>query len=555
MSSVSALTRNSISNVRNIGRALRSQSRFKILFIFMFGILFELGLFILFLDGFQLLSRFSATGLLIVPKLFALFFFGMGLMLVFSACVSSYTTIFRSDEIPFLLVRPFSMSEIVLYRFAASTVLSSWAFLFIMLPFVMAFAIHQEVSPLFVVWTAVYSLPFLIVCSAIGSLATMLVVRWWPKSRFTRYFMLLAAGVVIAAVHLAGRSISATDIGSNLALSRLVPGMRFASNELLPSFWFSEGILSITRSQWSRGIMFWLLLASHAGVLTLIVEKAGSAMFYEAWQRVSSGSSGSARGSIPGSIVKQALFFVKKDVKAMIVKDVKTFCRDPMQWSQALIFFGLLALYFSNLRTFNYHTYAREWRNLIAFLNVFSVSAVMCSLGSRFVYPQLSLEGHGFWILGLAPTSMTRILVAKFASSVAGMSILSVGLMLLSASMLEASLTTKVVSSVIALAVAFAVCALSTGLGGVFLNHEAKNPAAIVSGFGGTLNLVFCLCFMLAAILPFAVIFHLRLGGMLANSSYLKAMSAASAWLLLITVTATWVPLVMGIKSLARREY
>jgi len=42
------------------------------------------------------------------------------------------------------------------------------------------------------------------------------------------------------------------------------------------------------------------------------------------------------------------------------------------------------------------------------------LSAVMCSVGARFVYPQLSLEGHGFWIVGMSPVTMGRVLFSKF---------------------------------------------------------------------------------------------------------------------------------------------
>lgn len=538
----------------NIRRIVRVQSRFKILFIFFFAVLFEAGLFMLFLDGFQLISRLSAAGLILMPRLFTLFFLAMGIMLVFSGIVSSYTTIFRSDEVHFLLVRPLSMSEIVVYRFFSSTWLSSWAFLFILLPFVCAFAVNHEFSALFPIWTTLFSIPFLVICSSLGTVITMVCVRWYPRGKITRYLAAILGTGVIAWFYAIGRTGAPLPIESNLNLSRLVPGMALSSNELLPSWWIAEGVMSLTRDEWFRGTLFWLLLSSSAGIMTLFVELIGGKIFYEGWQKTSAGTSKSVSGSFIESLLEKMLFFLHRDTRTVIIKDVKTFCRDPQQWSQALIFFGLLAIYFSNLRTFNYHTYAEGWRNLIAFLNVFSVSAVMCSLGSRFVYPQLSLEGHGFWILGLSPITYLKIIMAKFCASAFGMSILSVGLMLLSSQMLRASLITRLVSAGIALCVALAVCALSTGLGAIFLNHEEKNPAAIVSGFGGTLNLVFCLCFMLAAILPFAFIFHLKLGGMLGRG-YVMAVTLGAVWLLIITSTAIVVPLFLGLRSLKKREY
>jgi ABC-2 type transport system permease protein len=237
------------------------------------------------------------------------------------------------------------------------------------------------------------------------------------------------------------------------------------------------------------------------------------------------------------------------------MKDIRTFLRDPVQWSQALIFFGLLALYFSNLRTFRYHTFAENWRNTIAFLNVFSVSAVICSLGSRFIYPQLSLEGQGFWILGLSPAKMSRILLTKFFLALICMMTVSVGLMLLSARMLNASPVIVLVAVLLACAISSAVCGLSTGLGAVYLDLNQRNPAAIVSGFGGTLNLVLSLGFMLSIIMPFGLIFHSKLLNRIDNNQMFYNPILAGLWMTGLTITTITVPLYLGIKKLTSSEY
>ena len=53
--------------------------------------------------------------------------------------------------------------------------------------------------------------------------------------------------------------------------------------------------------------------------------------------------------------------FLPVPVRLLIVKDLRLFRRDPLQWSQFLIFLGLLALYFFNIRRF---TYRRRLRRL-----------------------------------------------------------------------------------------------------------------------------------------------------------------------------------------------
>ena len=64
---------------------------------------------------------------------------------------------------------------------------------------------------------------------------------------------------------------------------------------------------------------------------------------------------------------------VGNPIRLLLVKDLQIFRRDVTQWSQFIIFFGLLGLYFYNLRSFNYsHVYA----SLIGHLNLAVVGLI-----------------------------------------------------------------------------------------------------------------------------------------------------------------------------------
>lgn len=555
MSAISSLFRKTRCHLINVQRIIRAQSSFKMVFVLCFATALEAGLWLLFLDGFRFLEDLGGVGVIIIGRLFSLFFLGMGLMLVVSGIVTSYSTIFRSDEVPFLVVKPFRMSQIVSYKFIESTALSSWAFFFIIIPFAGAYAWHEKMSVLFALWTFLFSLPFLVLCSGLGTIVTMLFVRWVPRRRGLRVCgLVLGIAVCLLLWHMS-RSVYDPSRGLQFNLTSLVPGLKLASNAFSPGWWVSEGIMSLTRGQWFRGTMLWGVVLSTAMTVYICVEWLGGIIFYEGWQRVI-GSGGRRRGA-PVLLVRleRYLSFIADDVRALALKDIRIFLRDPMQWSQVLIFFGLLALYFANLRSLHYDILADSWRNTIAFLNVFSVSAVMCSLGSRFIYPQLSLEGQGFWVLGPSPVSMTKILLTKFVLSLAGMLTVSVALMLLSSGMLNAAPGTKTLAVILASAVSLAICGLSTGLGAVFLDLNQRNPAAIVSGFGGTLNLVLSLGFMLAVISPFGLVFHLRFIHKLSQSQLVVGLLLSGIWLFVITTIATIVPLWIGSRSLERREF
>ncbi len=249
------------------------------------------------------------------------------------------------------------------------------------------------------------------------------------------------------------------------------------------------------------------------------------------------------------------LSFLAPDCRGLVLKDLRLLVRDPVQWTQGFIFFGLLGIYFFNLRNLRYDQLSPLWLNLIAFLNIFSLSAIMCSFCSRFIYPQMSLEGQGFWMLGLSPVSLGRVLAVKYGLSVAILLAISLALAAVSGSMLDVSWGVQGTGLLLAAAMSAALCGLATGLGAVFLDLKASNPVAIVSGFGGTLNLALSLGYMIAAVLPFGLLYHWHVTGQLSLAALRWGWLAAAAWLLVLTAVTAIAPLAAGRKSLAAREY
>lgn len=555
MRGLPALVRKSIRASANFGRVAREQSVLKTFVIAAVALLLAGGLGKIFYEGFQFIGTLGGAGLMIVQNLFALFFLGLGFMLIFSSAVTAYSAIFRAEEMNFLVVRPLPIGHVIIHKFWEVAALSSWAFFFMVIPFVAAYAFFQRLSPMFAVWTLLFAGPFVMICAAFGTMIAMLVVRFIPHGR--KFWLTVGTATFLAlGIFLYGMFQGARPGDeAQLVLTRLIPGMKLSSHPLWPSFWMAEGILSFARDNSVRGALLWCLLASTAGVCTLLVEGMGRLTFYESWHRRAPAATGRrAATSITG--LEKLLGFLKHDTRAVLIKDIRVFLRDPMQWSQALIFFGLLAIYFFNLRSFSYNLRDETWRNVIAWLNLISVSAVTCSLSARFTFPQMSLEGHAFWLLGLSPMSMRRVLWAKFGLAFASLGAVGVTLAAISTNMLSVSVELRVIAVFVALCVAAAMAGLSCGLGALFLDLRNRNPVAIISGFGGTLNLILGLAFIFAAVLPFAMVSHAyREVGGLSRGSYQAWLVTISAALFVLTVLAVWVPLRLGTRSLEQREY
>jgi ABC-2 type transport system permease protein len=553
-SALAALVRKSLRASGNAGRVLREQSRLKMLVIGIVAVGLTGGLGVLFHAGFAFIGSLGGPGLMIVQNLFALFFLGLGLMLVFSSTITAYTSIFRAEEMNFLLLKPMSIGHILIHKFWETAALSSWAFFFMVIPFIGAYAINQHLSLMLTVWTLCFAVPFVLVCGAVGTMLALLIVRFAPQGKWLWILCGVAALALAARYGLNLARDAKTVDDTQLVLSRLVPGMKLASHPLWPSWWMAEGILSLARDNAGRGLFLWSLLASTAAASCVLVEWVGRLVFNEAWhRRLPLVRKRRKAASLQG--FEKAMGWLAGDMRGILIKDIRIFIRDPMQWSQALIFFGLLALYFSNLRTLRYHLYADVWRNVIVWLNMISVSAVMTSLSARFIYPQMSLEGQSFWVLGLSPMPMQRVLRAKFGLSFVALSTVGIALTLISTSMLGVGTELRLTAVVISVAVAASVSALSTGLGALFVDLRNRSPLAIISGFGGTLNLVLGLIVIFAAILPFAGLSHFFLIERVDLQTYRFWLGVLIVYLTALTLAATFIPLYLGRRSLDRREY
>ena len=532
----------------------RQQPALKIGFILIFVLLCEASLWNLFYEGFRFLNGREAAGTFLIRRMFGLFFMGLSAMLVLSSAVTSYAALFRSQDVTFLLTRPVTPAQIAVHKFFETSRLSSWAFFFVVIPFVGAYAYFQKDSMLVLGWTVLYSIPLLMISCGLGTLLTLICVRWAPARRDVWAIVLFC----VTALAIVGWMLNASapeEDESVFSLVNRIPGMRLASHPLLPSAWVSEGMNYATRMQWGSAFRHLILLTVNGLFVVTLIDWVGEAWFYRGWIKVSGASANTRRAPRLLPILDRKWPGLAPQATAIVSKDIRSFLRDPMQWSQALIFFGLLALYFANLRNLNYHEQNIHWRNAIAFLNVFSMSAVMCSLGARFLYPQLSLEGHSFWILGLSPAKRRTILMTKFWFSALALLLISLALTLLSTGMLAVSGTIRLIAVVLSVCTSIAIAGLSTGLGAIFLDLRESNPAAILSGFGGTLNLILSLAYMIGASLPFCIVYHLFVMRRLDASQCITYFILCAVWLLLLTLAATVAPLAIGRRSLETRDF
>jgi ABC-2 type transport system permease protein len=202
------------------------------------------------------------------------------------------------------------------------------------------------------------------------------------------------------------------------------------------------------------------------------------------------------RGWLTEIVCWGLFFYLPKKLRLAMLKDLRAFARDARQWSQMLIMFGLLLVYVLNLRRMPVDLDNPQFKSLIAFLNLTTVSLILATFTSRFVYPLLSLESQQLWLVELLPIRRGTLLLVKFlfALTVTGLSACAV--MGLAVKMLDLPRAHAWMNVSVCLGVCVGLSGLSIGLGARFPMLTSRNPARIASGFGGTVNLIVSMLFV-----------------------------------------------------------
>ena len=233
-----------------------------------------------------------------------------------------------------------------------------------------------------------------------------------------------------------------------------------------------------------------------------------------------------------------------------------TFRREPAQWIQFVIVFGLLMVYALGLRRLNDHLEQPSDLYLVVTLNLAVCALALSTLTTRFVFPQFSLEGRRLWILAMSPLKNQRVVFQKFALSTLFTSVAVALIVLISGNTLSLPPAEIAVYTGAVVLLALGLDAIAGGVGVLFPNLEETNAAKIVSGFGGTfclvLSFVYIVLFML--LLTWARIGVFRdnelPAGWLADLHSRLGMASALA----LTAVIAGVPLFFAVKRLKRLE-
>ncbi|MBN1793390.1 MAG: hypothetical protein JW844_00320 [Candidatus Omnitrophica bacterium] len=509
--------------------------------------------------GLYYVKMFPGIGPLLVDRVLFLLFFAIFVMLISSNIIVGYTTLFRSEEVETLLPLPMRLDTLFCYKFFEALILSSWAPLFLCTPILIAFGLVRKAHPFFYLMGIIATIPLLVIAAILGILLLFLFVRFFPVKK-VRIGILPFFIIVGVALTLFLRTPTPTRITSQevpFLMNEILRHTSFASFPLLPHYWASRCLVNAADGRLGPALFYFLVLLSNALMFIQVMMYIVYRSYYSYWVMLQGerGVRRIAHRSLVWRIWGFLLGFLRPSVKALVLKDAKVFRRDPAQWSQVVIFFGILAIYILNLRTLPYNLDSFLWKHMVAFLNLTATALTMAMLNIRFVFPLLSLEGRRFWILGLSPMGPEKLLMEKFWVSAFASFFITETLVITSNIMLRISGIMLFLSAFTICMMSFAIAGLSVGLGAIYPDFKSDNPAQIVSGFGGTLLLVISLIYVMTVISLEASPIYWYINGHITGQHMLKvSMMYCVAVMSAVSFATCVVPMKIGLNALKKIE-
>lgn len=487
------LLRLKLTILRNRFRQLTDQTPLQLLMVLGFLATIWLGLYLIFDQVFRFIRRFEKEAIIALPYVFHLFFFSMTILLGFSTAVLVYGSLFAREEPAFLLTTPNKPRNIVAVMYVEALFFSSWSLVLLGIPLMVAIGSVQGLPWHFYATFIGAFLGFVPIPGAIGLLIALLVALYLP--RMAKRSLMYASGVLLTIIIVFwGRLwvISSSDNITRKWVHDLLGELSYLKSAMLPSTWVSKAIqFSIqdnpAQAAFYLGMTVLTGLCMSHWAISLVAWK-----LKPAFGRAHSAPTHSRKytGWASRFVTFIAFFYLSKRMRAVILKDVRHFLRDPVQWSQLAILFGLLSLYLFYLPRSKPDGFSLQWQALICFMNFVAITLILSTFTSRFVFPMVSLEGKQIWLAGLWPLTRSQVMWAKFLYALTVTAVAAVPVTYLSIRAVELPLVMGVAQMAATIGCCIGLCGLAIGLGARWPNFKEPTASRISSGLGGTINLI-----------------------------------------------------------------
>ena len=533
-------------------------------FFTLFGLVFWLGISGLFAYFVQEFYSIEIVGPIVLRKLMELLLMSLFALLCFSNIVTALSTFYLSDDLELLLSLPISRVTLFVSRLIETMTQSSWMALSFGLPVLAAYGVTYGAGPVYYLLVLLILPTFLLIPASLGVAVATLLVTIFPARRIRE--ALAAVGLMcLVAIFVTLRMLRPerlADAESFESVAAYVAEIQSPVPILTPPRWASEVLMASLLDRPIPMVEFGMLVSGAIGLF-------GVSRWLTAWLHDSGRSRAqearSARLAKAGWLDAALRIWTKPlspEAAALVIKDVKTFFRDPAQWTQVFLVASIVAIAIVSVASLPLDVFRGPWMaawvNSLAYLMLALVGLVMAALAARFQFSAVSSEGRGFWVVRTSPLTAEQFLWAKAWPGLPPMIIVGEILAIASTRLLGASDFLMWVSVATALLMALGISGIAIGMGAIWPDFKADNAARVASGPAGLLFMAVSVSLVLLVLLLEAAPVYFVLSSVYQEEpmtqSRMLITGACLALTTIVCLTAAIWPIRYGARRLWDRE-
>ncbi len=415
-----------------------------------------------------------------------------------------YATLYRSQEVSFLMAMPVTHAKIFLIKFVdnffySSTTLSLVGFA-VLLGYGSCFDLpwwHYLVTIFLVL------LPFMLIAGIIAVMVLMLLIkvaarigiRWLLAIIITLYLSIIYAYFKVTnPVELVGEVMKHyPDVNEYFGYLD-PPLVHYLPNHWVTEFFYWSINGDATRATANLSLLFFTMLG-----LIVVAALIGRRYYYESWLAASDAQTmrGPSRKPVRWKVFEfgQRSFF-RPQTDAIMKRDVWLFLREPSQWLHMLLMMVLLCIFLISMSSLELRL-TQPLLQAVSFLVVFLFNGfLIASIALRFVFPAVSLEGEAFWVVRTSPYSLKELYWQKFTFAFLLLFALAEFLSVLSIGMLRSDLVLIELAAVSTGFITLTLTSLNLGAGTYFAAFKEKNPIRVASSQGASVTFLVSMLYL-----------------------------------------------------------
>jgi len=453
------------------------------------------------------------VGTIVLRKLIELLLLSTFGLLCFSNVVTALSNYYLSEDLELLLSLPISKVNFFFARFIETFAQSSWMVLSLTIPIFISYGIVYEQGLFYYALLAVVIVAFSIIPTALGVGIASILVSVFPARRI-REALVLASILALVVVFILIRVLRPEQLANadNFeSVASYMAQLQTPMPILTPPSWASDLLIASLFGRPFPWLDLALLLSATIGA-TAISRWTTNALYDDGRAKAQEARVARLAGSpLLDKLIAIWTFPLPRKAKAIVAKDVKTFVRDPSQWTQLFLVGSIVIIAIvsvANLPVDSFRgPWMQTWLNGLSFLILALVGFVMAALAARFQFAAVSNEGRGFWVMRTGPISAKEFLWAKAYPGILPMIVVGETLAVYSITILDAKSAMLWVGIGTAAALSFGLSGIAVGMGAIYPDFKTSNASKLAASPAGLLYMLTALglVFMVLALEAFPV--------------------------------------------------